>query len=1079
MTVLRSDPCTNPDPEDLWGDLTNDMVDLTRHELIATGGPTGGPFRRITVQDGDVAVGSSSAERAELGNNERRYGLASAGDHSGTFFLYGEGDRRITSYWLRLGSDWPLASGAWQVVTQLKQTQPYAGASSSSPILSLEARSGSWRLIKHDPGETILWSTLASVNQWVKVTWDVTYSKDPALGRVKLTIGSKTSGFVTARTLAYVTLSGSGLAVNDPIPSHLRVGPYHNDTLGTTHLDVADVLVEDIPAPPVGDSFTLRTGVMDNAIGAGAVDLDHCPAGAVRLMMNTVDQIPGRGARSNAVFDHGLWPVPCLKTQAVGTAAAYRTRMIELLDIVAPAGGPRKTDVIEVGNEPGQGTYPPGTDLAYYLDCLKNVYDVIRARGVKVVLAAMTQGATYTPPGKAKLYASRAVSQAITDGYRGVDWSMVDMVAWHFYTDGVTDCITTMINLRKLFPASKRALITENGWPSPGSGGPFKQSYDEPKRINRILNMWPNVRNRAWALNIGLWGWFANCDGPGGDAYARCGLVKLDGTKKSGAPVSRPPGPSFGAGETFTRSWDALNFIPKETTVSAPVPPSPPPTPVPQSASQGTELKWVLTDLEGRTLSMLTSRLPGGSVQVGLNDQRTAHVSVPIEDEAAGMVKAFATALKVYLNDDLIFRGPVITPRWAGGSALQGGAAGPLTLEIGRRHRTVRRRHHHGHRRIPPTGEIVSFDPEGGGGGGDTVEINAVDPSVHLEGGIFKFGSFDFVALDQSEIVNRLAKLADQPLVTPNSGTFPTHASGIVTGSLTSSFNRTRRYSDGTGPWESMTEMAELFDGVDFELEPIDTEDENMVQLNTYYPRQGTNKAASVFFEYNLGRHNLAAFAWEPGGGKITNVYTVAGKPTSTVTDAGITYETGPAALAWHPASMLEFGTYEDFEADPDIPQNQMLLDRAKQIVAARALPTDFVEMTPAIERDARVFGYARRDDGLFHTTAHEGLAAPPRFAPSGDYWIGDTVRVLARQKPGLDLSTTVRITEATITEADESGVVVVELTASPRLVAAADVLAQIVTATTVSGRHHGKKGGKGHRRRLQRIHSHQRPKLL
>ena len=261
ISVFREDPMTDSNPENLWGSLftgARDCVSQSRVVLKPTGGPAGGPYREVSVHDGDNASG----ERCELGNNSRLYGLASPTNRSGTFFLYPEGSHYVTSYWLRLGSNYPLQSGSWQVVTQMKQTQPYAGASSSSPILSLEARAGRWWLLTHDPSETqlhswpaeqsVLHSWPAEQRVWTMVVWDVVYSKSPAIGSVQMTLDGVPSTRTTTRTLAYATASGSGLAAGDPIPSHLRIGPYHNSSLPGTHIDVGPVQVVDVSPVQVG-----------------------------------------------------------------------------------------------------------------------------------------------------------------------------------------------------------------------------------------------------------------------------------------------------------------------------------------------------------------------------------------------------------------------------------------------------------------------------------------------------------------------------------------------------------------------------------------------------------------------------------------------------------------------------------------------------------------------------------------------------------------------------------------------------------------------------------------------------------
>jgi hypothetical protein len=352
-------------------------------------------------------------------------------------------------------------------------------------------------------------------------------------------------------------------------------------------------------------SWNLYVGVHESGFAANQIDLANCPAGAIRLMTNLAPERWGRARRCVSIWNAGLWPIPCLKTQTAPNAATYRTYVQDMLDGdptgvkdpsgpafvgIAPVGGPRKTDVFEVGNEPGQGS-PTPVDLGPYLDCLVNSYALIRARGLKVVLAAMTGKAAYTPPGGTMITGPAAVSRAITDGYRGANWSMIDGFALHNYGDSVANLINGWQSQRNLFPNSgagaKFMMITENGWPNPWPGtpvgtSPFQQACTEPVRIARILTMWPNILKHAEAWNLWCYSWF--CMSDYGDASGwdeRCGLITLGsptvaGTKKSGSAVVWNG--AFATGETFTRSWDALDRLPKTTLIGA-APPPPSPTP--------------------------------------------------------------------------------------------------------------------------------------------------------------------------------------------------------------------------------------------------------------------------------------------------------------------------------------------------------------------------------------------------------------------------------------------------------------------------------------------------------------------
>jgi hypothetical protein len=238
-TLLRHDPTTNPDPMPLWNAI--DAASPSRHQHFSSGGPTGGGFRRMTVQDGDDFWG----ERAELGYNSRLNGL---GAPWGTFFLYNAGARRVTDFWMRLPTNFPINTPKWQVVMQMKQTGPHAN-NGGTPVLALEAREGRWVLTQSDsagyaPATHEVWSTPATVGAWTHVSLDITYSPNPSQGKVQISVGEVSSPIFTTFTQKYEMSPGSqGLNPGDPIPSHLRMGVYHDPSLPGTHVDLADVKV--------------------------------------------------------------------------------------------------------------------------------------------------------------------------------------------------------------------------------------------------------------------------------------------------------------------------------------------------------------------------------------------------------------------------------------------------------------------------------------------------------------------------------------------------------------------------------------------------------------------------------------------------------------------------------------------------------------------------------------------------------------------------------------------------------------------------------------------------------------------
>jgi hypothetical protein len=240
LHLLQQDLGTNPDPVPLWGEI--DAVSPSRAQWFASGGPDGGPFRRMTALDGDLFHGNS--ERAELGDSDYFW----EDGKPDTFYLYWAGMRRITSYWMRLPSDFPINTKDWQVVMQMKQTDPATNAD-GTPVIALQATEGQWILKQSlSPGPAddtrILWRTPARVGVWTHITVDATYSTDPSAGRFAITIGGASSPVFRTYDMKYeISPPGPELHAGDPIPDHLRLGIYHDPPLPGTSVDIAHVQI--------------------------------------------------------------------------------------------------------------------------------------------------------------------------------------------------------------------------------------------------------------------------------------------------------------------------------------------------------------------------------------------------------------------------------------------------------------------------------------------------------------------------------------------------------------------------------------------------------------------------------------------------------------------------------------------------------------------------------------------------------------------------------------------------------------------------------------------------------------------
>lgn len=259
-SLRRSDTGAQADPNPgLWGSLS--AVSASRHQDFSYGGDRrrkangsvqgNNAFRRLTVQDGDDYFG----ERTELGRNEYRYGENTGTQTSGTFALYREGERKVTFFSQRYGAGFTSSRDGWQTVMQMKQAQPYAanGPVDGAPAIEFQIFKNRLRLRGF---HTTTWTTRAPPKgRWIRYALDVTYSQDPAKGRIQVFVDSNADGDfldrgemspeLTMRTLAYVTSQGSGtIPVGESLPGHLRLGIYHHSSVyGTTVVGVDNVQV--------------------------------------------------------------------------------------------------------------------------------------------------------------------------------------------------------------------------------------------------------------------------------------------------------------------------------------------------------------------------------------------------------------------------------------------------------------------------------------------------------------------------------------------------------------------------------------------------------------------------------------------------------------------------------------------------------------------------------------------------------------------------------------------------------------------------------------------------------------------
>lgn len=316
------------------------------------------------------------------------------------------------------------------------------------------------------------------------------------------------------------------------------------------------------------------------------------------------------------------------------------------------------------------------------------------------------------------------------------------------------------------------------------------------------------------------------------------------------------------------------------------------------------------------------------------------------------------------------------------------------------------------------------FLPHHQGDDGDgTLTISATD-NLRLATASVR-GFAEQVGIDQSEIMARLVEAAD---ATPAEKAADVLGHGIIRGSLPVSLPRDRTYYDLTNVWGSIVELSQVIDGPDFELEPLDREDGVFAQLNTYPQHQGTDRSDMVAFEYGVGATNVDAFTWGPSTEQLCNRFICAGE----------TPEGSPTTPAWMSEnidSQRMFGVYEGNEVDTEVSAVPTLKERADNVVATRSLPINFFTLLPSISE-------AGRDEVEY--------GVPPRAGPptdfEADYWIGDTIRVIARiGEVATDLKG--RVVTVGLATADAAGNVVTAIACTP-LEAAAGVSGREVNLT-------------------------------
>lgn len=415
-------------------------------------------------------------------------------------------------------------------------------------------------------------------------------------------------------------------------------------------------------------------------------------------------------------------------------------------------------------------------------------------------------------------------------------------------------------------------------------------------------------------------------------------------------------------------------------------------------------LTWALCDSQGLRIASLADRL-ASKVSIGVNDIRNGTVTLSLEDPAVALAYSQPTRLKAWLGEEIILNAPVFLPH-AEGSAGQGG-----TVELSATDNVQL-----------ATAFTLDFGVPAELGAG-SIAGNAVtaDQSLMMW---YLIRHADYRLLSQPGIITG-APSWPLPHYTPNS---PSH--GIIAGSLPTSFDRTLTYFDGQNIWDEVTGIAGLDAGPDFELKPLDRADGVFMQLDTFPSRQGSDRSATVKLESGCGRHNAGGWSWDRSKEQLVNRW-VAGSATGEGQPGGL-----PRTGAWvteNTDSQDLYGVYSGFEVDPSIVagDDATMQSRGARVVSRRAFPIDFFSIIPAVEQGGTAVGWARDPSGEL-VEMGQGYGVPPRFAPDGDYWLGDTIGIVVKEGV-LEADLAGRVSAANIVETDEAGNVAVELSCTPK----------------------------------------------
>lgn len=375
-----------------------------------------------------------------------------------------------------------------------------------------------------------------------------------------------------------------------------------------------------------------------------------------------------------------------------------------------------------------------------------------------------------------------------------------------------------------------------------------------------------------------------------------------------------------------------------------------PPPPPPPEAITGAGLIFSITTLHYPAHDDVDELLPirkwrltqftDGQVEIPLNDQRTAKVTISVYDPACQDILPLERFLHVRYLGKVVFWGPMTDPVWDV-------TDGTVTINaLGAEWRSSK-----------------AFVREGDTINGVVVGNSDTDPdgTVGVDCPITSDGMWDIVSTSfntDEQAARGVPDIGIDRGLTGDGGS-----------------TETIKVSRGDETFGTVQKFGEALLGPDFSFEPQDMLDGgwagNYVKFNTF-DKKGADKTGVLRLQYNWGQNNLDGYQETPSG---TAVVTHAHRLSADGKNRGTAAATGPSA---------RFGVYVDWDAiegnpagDTEDDKDAVLAGIGKVTVEDYGEPPAFITIVPKLAIDGQPFlrygsDYVEGDE--VHVSAHKGF---------------------------------------------------------------------------------------------------------